>query len=157
MEQRRAVALAEAAALAGTSIDTIRRKLRRGELRRAQTNKRGLFIDVESLREAFELPGNVGQAAEAAETAAAIEASLREMIQALEKQLTEMRLQVAQAELKRQSEVAELETKLAVSATLAEQRQAEIERLHDLVKASAVQVPGIRETLRRWLARRLAA
>ena len=151
MEQRRAIALAEAAALAGTSIDTIRRKLRKGELRRAQTNKRGLFIDMESLRETFELPSDAGPAAEATE------APFREMIQALEKQLTEMRLQVAQAELKRQSEVADLETKLAVSATLAEQRQAEIERLHDLVKASAVQVPGIRETLRRWLARRLAA
>jgi hypothetical protein len=156
MEQRRAIALAEAAALAGTSIDTIRRKLRKGELRRANTNKRGLFIDMESLREAFELPASIGQAENAPEKAAA-EASLREMVRALEGQLAEMRLQVAESELKRQGEVAELETKLAVSTTLAEQRQAEIERLHELLKVSAVQVPGIRETLRRWLARRLAA
>ena len=33
---------------------TIHRKLRKGEIRKAQTNKRGLFIDLESLREAFD-------------------------------------------------------------------------------------------------------
>lgn len=42
---RRHVTLAEAAAIAGTSLDTIRRRLKKGELIRAQTNKRGLFVD----------------------------------------------------------------------------------------------------------------
>ena len=63
----------------------------------------------------------------------------------------------AQAELKHRDELATLETKLAIADTLAQQRQAEIERLHELCRASAVQVPGIRTALRQWIARRLAA
>ncbi len=54
-------------------------------------------------------------------------------------------------------EIAQLETKLAVADTLASQRQAEIERLHEICKASAQQVPGIRMALRQWVAKRLAA
>jgi hypothetical protein len=68
-----------------------------------------------------------------------------------------MRLEAAQADLKHRSELAGLEAKLAVAEILATQRQSEIERLHELCRASAMQVPSIRQTLRRWIARRLAA
>ncbi len=47
--------------------------------------------------------------------------------------------------------------KLTVANALATQRQAEIERLHEICKASAQQVPGIRMALRQWVAKRLAA
>jgi hypothetical protein len=157
MEQRRFVSLAEAATIAGTSIDTIRRKLRKGELLKAQTNKKGVFIDLASLREAFDLPSNAGQADDTAERAATAEATFQDMVKALETALAEMRLQAAQNDLKHRDELAGLETKLAVADTLAQQRQAEIDRLHELCKASAVQVPGIRTALRQWIARRLAA
>src|SRR3712207_6007676 len=157
MEQRRFVSLAEAASIAGTSIDTIRRKLRKGELKKAQTNKRGLFIDLESLREAFELPRNAGQVENTAEKIANAEAALRDMVRSLEAQLTEMRLQAAQSDLKHRDELAAIEIKLAVSDALATQRQEEIERLHRICEAPAMQVPGIRMALRRWLAKRLAA
>jgi predicted HTH domain antitoxin len=156
MEQRRFVSLAEAATIAGTSIDTIRRKLRKGELEKGQTNKKGLWIDLASLREAFELPSNAGQADDATERAQAA-ATLQEAIKALEATLAEMRLQATQSELKHREELASLETKLAVADTLATQRQAEIERLHEICKASAQQVPSIRMALRQWVAKRLAA
>jgi hypothetical protein len=155
--ERRFVSLAEAATLAKTSIDTIRRKLRKGELRKAQTNKRGVFIDLESLREAFDLPSNAGQAGEAGEKAANTEAALQDMVRALEATLAEMRLQAAQADLKHRDELAGLQTKLAVANTLVEQRQAEIERLHELCRASAMQAPGIRTAFTSWLVRRLAS
>jgi hypothetical protein len=155
--ERRFVSLAEAATLAKTSIDTIRRKLRKGELRKAQTNKRGVFIDLESLREAFDLPSNAGQAGEAGEKAANTEAALQDMVRALEATLAEMRLQAAQADLKHRDELAELQTKLAVANTLVEQRQAEIERLHELCRASAMQAPSIRTAFTSWLVRRLAS
>jgi acyl-CoA reductase-like NAD-dependent aldehyde dehydrogenase len=157
MEQRRFVSLAEAATIASTSIDTIRRKLRKGELLKAQTNKKGVFIDLASLREAFDLPSNAGQTDDAREKAATAEAAMQEMVKALEAALAEMRLQTAQTGLKHRDELATLETKLAIADTLAQQRQAEIERLHELCRASAVQVPGIRTALRQWIARRLAA
>jgi hypothetical protein len=157
MEHRRFVSLAEAATLADTSIDTIRRKLRKGELQKAQTNKRGLFIELDSLRDAFDLPSSVGQGDDAAEKAESAGVALREMLKALETRLAEMRLEAAQADLKHRSELAGLEAKLAVAEILATQRQSEIERLHELCRASAMQVPSIRQTLRRWIARRLAA
>src|SRR3954466_14596794 len=106
MEQRRFVSLAEAATLADTSIDTIRRKLRKGEIRKAQTNKRGLFIDLESLREAFDLPSSAGQGDDAAEKAESAGAALREMLKSLEARLAEMRLEAAQVELKHRNELA---------------------------------------------------
>src|SRR5215212_5349770 len=109
MEQRRFVSLAEAATLANTSIDTIRRKLRKGEIRKAQTNKRGLFIDLESLREAFELPSDAGQLDDAAEKAESAGAALREMVKALEARLAEMGLAAAQADLKHRDDMAGLE------------------------------------------------
>jgi len=157
MEQRRFVSLAEAATIAGTSIDTIRRKLRKGELLKAQTNKKGVFIDLASLREAFDLPSYAGQTDDTAEKAATAEAAMQEMVKALEAALADMRLKAAQTELKHRDELAGLETKLAIADTLAQQRQAEIERLHELCRASAVQVPSIRMALRQWIARRLAA
>ena len=157
MEQRRFVSLAEAATLANTSIDTVRRKLRKGEIRKAQTNKRGLFIDLESLREAFDLPSNAGQADDTAERAESAGAALREMIKTLEARLSEMRLEAADAALKHRDEVAGLEARIAVADALATQRQAEVERLHELCRASAMQTPGIRQALRAWIARRLAA
>ena len=157
MEQRRFVSLAEAATLANTSIDTVRRKLRKGEIQKAQTNKRGLFIDLESLREAFDLPRNTGQADDSAEKAESAGAALREMIKELGERLAQMRLEAAQTDLKHRDELAGLEAKLAVADALAAQRQAEVERLHELCRASAVQVPGIRQALRAWIARRLAA
>jgi hypothetical protein len=157
MEQRRFVSLAEAATLANTSIDTVRRKLRKGEIRKAQTNKRGLFIDLETLREAFDLPSNAGQADDTAEKAESAGTALREMVKALEARLAEMRLAAAQADLKHRDDMAGLEAKLAVADALAVQRQAEIERLHELCRASAVKMPGVRTALRAWIARRLAA
>jgi chromosome segregation ATPase len=102
------------------------------------------------------LPGNAGQADDADGKVEA-EAALQEAIKALEATLAEMKLQAAQSELKHRGELASLETKLAVADTLAQQRQAEIERLHELCKASAQQVPGIRMALRQWLAKRLVA
>src|SRR5215210_1488632 len=137
MEQRRFVSLAEAATLANTSIDTIRRKLRKGEIRKAQTNKRGLFIDLETLREAFDLPSNAGQADDPAEKVESAGAALREMVKALEERLAEMRLEAAQTDLKHRDELAGVEAKLAVAEALAAQRQAEVERLHELCRASA--------------------
>jgi predicted HTH domain antitoxin len=156
MEHKRFVSLAEAATIAGTSIDTIRRKMRKGELLKAQTNKKGLWIDLASLREAFELPGTAGQGDDTADKAAT-EAVLQETIKALEATLAEMKLSAAQSELRHRDEVAGLETRLAVADTLAQQRQAEIERLHELCRASAQQVPGIRMAFRQWFVRRLAA
>jgi chromosome segregation ATPase len=150
MEQRRFVSLAEAATIAGTSIDTIRRRLRNGEIQKAQTNKKGLWIDLASLRETFELLGQ-------ADDKATREAALQDAIKALEATLAEMKLQAAQSELKHREALAGLETRLAVADTLAQQRQAEIERLHELCKASAQQAPGIRMALRQWIAKRLAA
>src|SRR4051812_28254973 len=126
MEQRRFVSLAEAATLANTSIDTIRRKLRKGEIRKAQTNKRGLFIDLETLREAFDLPSNAGQTDDTAEKAESAGTALREMVRALEARLAELRLEAAQADLKHRGDMAGLEAKLAVADALATQRQAEI-------------------------------
>src|SRR3954463_7710006 len=99
MEQRRFVSLAEAATLANASIDTVRRKLRKGEIRKAQTNKRGLFIDLESPREAFDLPSDAGQADDTAERAESAGAALREMIKALEARLSETRLEAAKPRL----------------------------------------------------------
>ena len=148
--------LAEAATIADTSIDTIRRKLRKGELEKGQTNRKGAWIDLASLREAFDLPSNAGQASDPNERAQA-EASLQQAIKALEATVAEMRLQAAQSELKHREELTCLETKLAVADTLATQRQAEIERLHEICKASAQQVLGIRMALRQWVAKRLAA
>ena len=156
MEHRRFVSLAEAATIAGTSIDTIRRKLRKGELLKAQTNKKGVFVDLTSLREAFELPNTVGQADDTAERAATAESALQDMVKQLEAALAEMRLQAARSDLKHRDELAGVEAKLAVAETLAQQRQAEIERLHELCRANAAQVPGIRTALRQWIARRLA-
>ena len=124
MEQRRFVSLAEAATLANTSIDTVRRKLRKGEIQKAQTNKRGLFIDLESLREAFDLPRNTGQADDSAEKAESAGAALREMIKELGERLAQMRLEAAQTDLKHRDELAGLEAKLAVADALAAQRQA---------------------------------
>ena len=144
MEQRRAVTLAEAAALASTSIDTIRRKLRKGELRKAHTNKRGVYIDLESLRDAFDLPGNAGQPESMAETVADAQAALQDLVRELEAKLAEMRLEAAKDALRHQEEVSALGTRLAVATALVEQRQSEIDRLTELVRASAVQVPSIR-------------
>ena len=57
---------------------------------------------------------------------------MQEAVKALEATLAEMRLQAAQSELKHREELANLENKLAVADTLATQRQAEIERLHEI-------------------------
>jgi hypothetical protein len=152
---RRHVTLAEAAAIAGTSLDTIRRRLKKGELIRAQTNKRGLFVELASVREAFDLPPDAGQD-EAVKTAE-IEVALKAAIKGLEKKLSEMRMSQAQSELKHAADMGGMETRLAVAQTLADQRQAEIERLHSIVTASAQQAPGIRDAVRAWIARRLAA
>ncbi|WP_350373335.1 hypothetical protein [Methylobacterium oxalidis] len=143
--EKRHVTLAEAAAIAGTSLDTIRRRLRKGELEKAQTNQRGIFVDLASLREAFDLPADAGQD-ETAKTAE-IETALKAAIKGLEKKLSEMRLAQAQSDLKHRDEVAGLETRLAVAAALAEQRQAEVDRLHGILTATATQVPGIEERL----------
>src|SRR5215212_9041112 len=155
MEHRRFVSLAEAATIAGTSLDTIRRRLKKGELLKAQTNKKGVWIDLASLREAFDLPSNAGQVEDVGEKAAST--ALQDMVRQLETALAEMRLKAAQTDLKHRDELAGLETKLAVAETLAQQRQAEIERLHEICRASATQVPGIRMAIRQWIARRLAA
>lgn len=68
-----------------------------------------------------------------------------------------MRMSQAQSELKHAADMGGMETRLAVAQTLADQRQAEIERLHSIVTASAQQAPGIRDAVRAWIARRLAA
>src|SRR3954454_19167152 len=112
--ERRHVTLAEAAAIAGTSLDTIRRRLREGELEKAQTNQRGIFVDLASLRAAFDLPDDAGQD-ESAKTAE-IETALKAAIKGLEKKLSEMRLAQAQADLKHRDQVAGLETSLAVAS-----------------------------------------
>src|SRR5688572_19145385 len=106
MEHRRFVSLAEAATITGTSIDTIRRKLRKGELLKAQTNKKGVFIDLASLREAFDLPSNAGQTDDAIKKAATAEAALQDMVRQLEAALAEMRLQTAHNDLKHRDELA---------------------------------------------------
>jgi len=155
VEHRRFVSLVEAATIAGTSLDTIRRRLKKGELLKAQTNKKGVWIDLASLREAFDLPSNAGQVEDVGEKAAST--ALQDMVRQLETALAEMRLKAAQTDLKHRDELAGLETKLAVAETLAQQRQAEIERLHELCRASATQVPGIRMAIRQWITRRLAA
>lgn len=143
--ERRHVTLAEAAAIAGTSLDTIRRRLRKGELEKAQTNQRGIFVDLASLRAAFDLPDDVGQD-ESARTAE-IETALKGAIKGLERKLAELRLAQAQSDLKHRDEVAGLETRVAVATALAEQRQAEIERLHSIITASAQQVPSMEARL----------
>ena len=143
--EKRHVTLAEAAAIAGTSIDTIRRRLRKGELQKAQTNQKGFFVDLESLREAFDLPVDAGRD-ESAKTAE-IKTALKAAIKGLEKKLAEMRLAQAQTDLKHRDQVAGLETRLAVAAALAEQRQAEIDRMHSTITASAQQVPSMEARL----------
>ena len=143
--EKRHVTLAEAAAIAGTSLDTIRRRVRKGELQKAQTNQRGIFVDLASLRDAFDLPADAGQD-ESAKTAE-IETALKAAIKVLEKKLGEMRLAQAQSDLKHRDQVASLETRLAVAAALAEQRQAEIERMHSTITAAAVQMPSMEARL----------
>lgn len=138
--ERRHVTLAEAAVIAGTSLDTIRRRLRKGEIEKAQTNQRGIFIDLASLRAAFDLPDDAAPAAEA-------ETAMKAALKGLQEKLSEMRLAQAQSDLKHRDELAGLETRLAVAQALAEQRQAEIERMHGTLTATAQQVPGMEARL----------
>ncbi|MGW8820430.1 hypothetical protein [Heyndrickxia sporothermodurans] len=142
---RRHVTLAEAAAIAGTSLDTIRRRLKKGELQKAQTNQKGIFVDLESLREAFDLPPDAGKD-KAPETAEA-EAALKSAIKGLQDRLGEMRLAMAQAETKHVAELAGVQGKLDVAAALADARQAEIDRLHGICRASAQQLPSMENLL----------
>lgn len=153
--EKRSVTLAEAAAIAGTSPDTIRRRLKRGEISRAQTNEKGLLIDLASLREAFDLPPEAGQ--DEGAKGAQIETALKAAVKGLEERLAEMRLSQARTETRHLAEMAGIESKLAGAQALADARQAEIERLHGMCMATAQQVPGLRDALRAWLARRLAA
>lgn len=153
--EKRHVTLAEAAAIAGTSPDTIRRRLKRGEISRAQTNEKGLLIDLVSLREAFDLPSDAGQD-KGAETEAA-ETALKAAIKGLQDRLGEMRLAMARAETEHVAAVAGMQGKLDVALALAEQRQAEVDRLHSMCMATAQHPPSIRDALRAWITRRLAA
>lgn len=153
--EKRHVTLAEAAAIAGTSPDTIRRRLKRGEISRAQTNEKGLLIDLASLREAFDLQPDAGQD-RGAETEAA-EIALKTAVKGLEARLTEMRLAMARAETEHVAAVAGMQGKLDVAQALADARQAEVERLHSMCMATAQHPPGIRDALRAWITRKLAA
>lgn len=143
--EKRHVTLAEAAAIAGTSLDTIRRRLKSGEIEKAQTNQRGVYVDLASLRAAFDLPPDAGQddGAKAAEA----EASLKSAIKGLQDRLAEMRLAQAQTDLKHRDQVGVLETRLAVAQALADQRQAEIERMHGICTAAAMQLPSMEARL----------
>lgn len=143
--EKRHVTLAEAAAIAGTSLDTIRRRLKSGDIEKAQTNQRGVYVDLVSLRAAFDLPPDAGQ--DEGAKAAEAESTLKAAIKGLQEKLGEMRLAQAQTDLKHRDELAGLETRLAVAQILADQRQAEIERLHSTLTATAQHVPSMEALL----------
>jgi chromosome segregation ATPase len=163
MEQRRMVTLAEAAALAGTSLDTIRRKLRKGELQKASTNRKGVFVDVDSLREAFDLPADAvqvpGDAGQGNAVAVQLHgdriAELDELVNTLQAKVSEMQLAEARKDVEHatalgalQSRAAGLEAEISgLHSTLGEARareaataadrdawKAELDRVHELMR-----------------------
>lgn len=142
----RAVSLAEAAAITGVSVDTIRRWIAKGRLTKAQTNRPGIWIDRGSLEDATR------QHSSAMQVQAYAQQSLRNRIAELEAANTDL----ASALDKAQAAAVEARTSAAVNEALAQERGRQLDQLNAALKALLDRPPTLVTTLRRWVARKLA-
>ncbi len=131
------VTMAEAAKRLSVSVDTIRRKLRRGELQGYQQPRPQGFVWVVELPEELDNPGTTS-AETAADTSASYPGSKGEICR-LEEMVTVLQAQVVAQQKQMEAQQEELAAK-----------NKQIEQLHILLQQAQAALPAPRNNRRWW-------
>jgi Helix-turn-helix domain len=133
----KSVTMAEAAKLLGVSVDTIRRKLRRGELQGYQQPRPQGFVWVVELPEDLENPGNTF--AEGIASTPASDGGSKDEVHSLEEVVAVLQAQVTAQQKQMEAQQEELAAK-----------NKQIEQLHILLQQAQAALPAPRGNGRPW-------